>query len=388
MKANPIRITAPVASRTERTHRISADVDGRTVWFESDEAPLAPLPEAFASAFVIPAMRVRRPLAIEGSVDPKYGTHMEALGPRLKRAWRYAIQPHRYTRRSRVPAAVARPAARTGLFFTGGVDSFHALLHSAEQIRVLINVHGFDVALADEARQRAVEDAIRAIGKQRGVEVAFMRTNLREHPLVSETPWERAHGGALAAAAHALNGRIDKICIASSQPQWSRNPWGSHWSIDPLWSSATLAFVHLDAEKDRRGKIHAIAHDPTVQRHLRVCWSQTGEPANCSRCEKCMHTMLVLEECGVLDRHVQFDGTDLLDLVRSLPRSKWRHRILEALSRSPDIDPELRSAVAALYRRSVILKSPAGTVWRALGRLRYSLLSPLRPKRPGRPSSP
>src|SRR5574338_435734 len=49
-------------------------------------------------------------------------------------------------------ASAPAEAAATGVFFTGGVDSFHALLTNLETVKALIFVQGFDIPLTDQAR--------------------------------------------------------------------------------------------------------------------------------------------------------------------------------------------------------------------------------------------
>jgi hypothetical protein len=236
------------------------------------------------------------------------------------------------------------------------------LLVSGERPDLLVNVHGFDVPLADAVRQCAARATIERVAAATGTGSLFLRTNLREHPLVQDTPWDASHGGALAAAGHVLSGALRRIAIGSSQPRWSTNPWGSHWRTDHLWSSSTLEFVHVDPDLDRLEKIRRIAPHPLVHEHLRVCWSQSGPRANCSRCEKCMLTMLGLAEAGVLAECTAFEQVDLLELVRARRRSRWRLPMLHDLARSPRLDPELRRALRAMWWRSVLWRS-TGIRW-------------------------
>jgi hypothetical protein len=315
MPPEPVRIGLPRRAG-HAPSRIEADVDGFTVWIESPDAALEPVPEAWATAFLIPALYLRRPLAVDAPVDAIWAANIDRLIPILRREWRFPRQEVSIPRRVEVsPGASDRTR---GMFFTGGVDSFHALLRTDERPDVLVNVHGFDVPLDDEARQRATEDAVRAVASERGLRTVMLKTNLRDHPLFRNTPWDASHGGALAWVGHVLSGTLQRMGIGSSQPHSATNPWGSHFRTDPLWSGRRMTFVHLDARLDRLDKIRNIAAEPIVQTHLRVCWKQTGTLSNCSRCEKCMLTMLALQEAGQLHRFPQFDGRAIVGLVRLL----------------------------------------------------------------------
>ena len=72
---------------------------------------------------------------------------------------------------------------------------------------------------------------------------------------------------------------------------------------------STVAVEHADATFRRDGKVRAIADHPMVRRHLRVCFSPKTETGNCSRCEKCIRTMIALALCGRLDDCETFDRT-------------------------------------------------------------------------------
>jgi len=377
--AHPIRIEGLHASTPGGRFRVEAVVDGHSVWFESQDAALVPAPEAWASAFLIPSLHLHRPLETDPALDRLWASNVSLLAKRARRAWGYRQVRQDFTE-SAVGAPV--PAGRgSGLLFTGGVDSFHALLCSAERPDVLINVHGFDVALADTAHHEAARRSIDAIAAETGKRTLYVRTNLREHPLILDTPWDAAHGGALAAVGHVLGGRLERVAISSSQPRWSVNPWGSHWSTDPLWSSRTVEFVHLDPDIHRLDKVRRIAPHPLVHRHLRVCWHETGPRLNCSRCEKCMLTMLCLAEAGHLADCTVFEPVDLVAFVRSRRRSRWRLPILHLLARSPRLDPELRRELRAMWWRSVLWRS-TGIRWSV--RIARRMLGLARPRAPGR----
>src|SRR5205814_7154834 len=124
-----------------------------------------------------------------------------------------------------VPEIATRPAdtGRTdadrrgrGLFFSGGVDSFHALLHRDQPIDLLVFVEGLDISLSDVPRTEAALAGVREVSAETGIRLAVVRTNLRDHALIHATSWERANGGALAAIAHVLAGSVHEMIIASS----------------------------------------------------------------------------------------------------------------------------------------------------------------------------
>lgn len=381
MASPPIRIVRPRAAAGGAA-RVEADVDGLPVWFESDDAPLVAAPEAWASAFLIPALHARRPLHVEGTLDPVWAGNTRRLIRQARRDWGYARQPLTFE----TAAPPAPGAARgSGLFFSAGVDSFHALLASGECPDALLYVHGFDVSLSDPERFASARETVAQVAAATGRRAIFLRTNLREHPIVRDTPWDAAHGGALAMAGHVLSGTFARIAIGSSQPRWSPNPWGSHWRTDPLWGTTALTFVHLDPDIDRLEKIRRIAHHPLVHTHLRVCWEQSGRRPNCSRCEKCMLTMLGLAEAGALERCTAFEPVDLLALVRARRRSRWRLPMLHELAGSKRFEPGMRRALRAMWWRSVLWRS-TGIRWSV--QLARRLVRSVRPRpRPEPPAA-
>ncbi len=323
-----IRIGAPVATRLGQGSRVTAEVDGTAVWFECADLALAASPEAFASAFLLPALAHRRRLLSAGPLDPAWRENSERLVVVFHRWWKYPRWAPRCGAGSASFATappVATPRERAA-FFSGGVDSFHTLLHLGEPI-----------------------DRLAAAA---GTSLAVLRTNLREHPLVRATSWERANGGALAAVGHLLSETVEEIVVPSSIAIGWGMHWGSHWETDPLYSSSRLRVRQFGERLRRIEKVKEIATHPWPQRHLRVCWENRSATGNCSRCGKCVITRLMLASAGQLDAFPVFAGTGTLAADVDALAHDSHHVSMRDLLTLGDLPPELRRATAALQRRS------------------------------------
>ena len=189
---------------------------------------------------------------------------------------------------------------------------------------MLIFVHGYDIALSDFARFRAFSSSLHQIAAQSNTQAVTVTTNLREHPLMGDAPWHKTHGGALAAIAHLLQDHISQMVVASSVPRSYQIPWGSHWELDPLWSSAMVKIIHDGDKFSREEKAWAIAGEPLLAEHLRVCWENRSATGNCSICDKCVNTMLLLRQAGQLDSYRVFKPPEsFAPLIHALPRTAF-----------------------------------------------------------------
>lgn len=366
-RAEALRVQNIRAERAGGTHRARADVCGETLWFESADAPLAAAPEVFGCALLPAALHRGRALELEGEVSPEWLAGAGRLAEVFREWWGYP----RLAPRARTRAGAGRGrAAAAALCFSGGVDSFYSLLRSGREVDVLLTVQGYDMKLGDGARAAALETSLRAVAAETGARPVFVRTNLRELRAFARAPWERAHGGALAAAGHLLAGEAGRLLISSSRPYFKHEPWGSHWLTDALWSSDGLEVVHVGAELQRSAKLREIAREPLVRRHLRVCWENLSPEGNCSRCEKCLRTRLMLADCGELENFRVFEGVETLARrLDSLPFIRRRGRAFENLLERGRLEPEVAAAVRGLLERTrASRRSPSRIAGRALRR--------------------
>ena len=345
--------------------RVTADVDGAPLWFETSDLELTSAPEALASALLIPALHHRRRLRLSDPLDEVWRGNSLRLLAILRRWWGYPSWAPESPAAAGIASAAAAGApgagpdagasdqAPTALFFSGGVDSFHRLLRGSTSVDWLVTLEGFDFPLDDRVRAEAVERSVRTIAAATGKRLALVRTNARAHPLIGDTPWERAHGGVLGGAAHLLGPAATRVLISSSTPGDWDIPYGSHWSLDPLWSSSRTTILYQGSEGRRIDRLRAIAADPLVRGHLRVCWQNRAPVGNCSRCAKCLLAMLILEECGELAHSRVFEGRDeLASRIDALSKTPDRYHSFEELGRSPNLNPALAASVKALVRRS------------------------------------
>lgn len=248
---------------------------------------------------------------------------------------------------------VRRPDARrlgSALCFTGGVDSFHALL-STSPPEALVFAQGFDVKLDDERRLGAVEASTREVAAAVGIEAIVVRSNLREHATFTTAGWEVTHGAALAGLGHLLSNEYGAVIVSSTHARDDLRPWGSDWRLDPLWSSADLAVEHRGAEVAREAKVRRLAQHPLVRAHLRVCWEHRDERLNCSRCDKCLAAMVTLHSLGQLEHFATFDGPD--ELVERLDQlRKTRYLAMYPRMLAQGIPAPVADAVRRLVARS------------------------------------
>lgn len=353
-------------------HRVSAEIAGRELWFESPDAELLPAPEAFASVVLIPALQHGATIEVDAVLDPVWLATAARLPAIYADWWGY---PARWPVAARGAAApVERRASGAAVCFTGGVDSFHSVLTGGHRFDRLLFVHGYDIALADRARMDAFDGTLREVAEHAGATPLRLRTNLREHPIASSVNWERTHGAALAAAGLVAAPAIGSLTIPSSYRRALLRPWGSHPLTDPLWSTSRVAIVHDDYELGREPKLAAIVHDPLVAKHLRVCWENRTPAANCSACLKCVRTMVAISAHRPLGEFRLFDATvpvatrlDALPAISGHLVAPWR-TLLEL-----DLAPDARAALERLLARS---EEPAEPV-RRLGRLARRIVARL-----------
>ena len=306
------------ASLEGRKYRVCADVDGVPLWFESGDAPLQPQPEAFGCAALPAATEHGADLVLDAPLDIIWSANVQAIQETWRRWWR--TRPAKICARTEQKRPFTK-AKGLALCFSGGVDSFYSLLRSGLAFDHLVFAHGYDVALADSRQADAAERSLREVAAAVGARAVVIRTNLREHPTFATTNWERTHGGALAALGHLLGQEIGSLAISASYPYYHEARWGSHWRIDPLWSSAQMEIIHCGAWIWRKEKLELIAGEDLVRRHLRVCWENRNTRTNCGHCEKCVRTMLILALVHQLEQFPVFDaGPRLAARIEALPR--------------------------------------------------------------------
>ncbi|HVR30642.1 MAG TPA: hypothetical protein VMS86_14045 [Thermoanaerobaculia bacterium] len=360
---------------------MTAVVSGHPLWFETDDAQLVPSPEAFAGPLLIPALELGVGVRVDTPLDAQWLANTADLLPILARWWGYG---HHHPMTAESVCTEGRTVRGTGLCFTAGVDSFYSLLHGQHAADVLVFVHGYDIALDDHRRMDEFARSLRQVAAEYGKRAVILRSNLRRHPLCAAVSWQRTHGAALAAAGHLLTGILDTLVIPASYKYADEIPWGSNWRTDPLWSSARLRVLHDDAALARRDKIPLIAGEPILWQHLRVCWENRSPTGNCSRCEKCLRTMVSLAICGRLANYAVFDRNvslpRALDSLTAVPEGLLV--VWEELA-GRDLEPELKAAVVRLVQRSRERRRRSRlTVYlhRVLERvLRHRLLDRMRP---------
>jgi hypothetical protein len=281
-------------------------IDGRPVTFTASSGPIGASADAAAALALLPAMKQRSPLEVGGVMSARLRQSLDAIQG-IVAAWfgHSRVDIHAQTAERSTGAGVAS-------FFSGGVDSFFTA-RRRDDIDTLIFVRGFDLQADQPALLERAGAAARDVARRLGKRLVEVTTDVRSYaPIGSD--WGTCHGVAMAAVAHLLG--FARVYIPATYTYADLFPWGSHPLLDPLWRTEGTEIVHDSADVGRFDKLAALAHDQVAQDHLRVCWENRDGAYNCSRCEKCTRTMILLRAHGVLERFHTFDRPLELRRVR------------------------------------------------------------------------
>jgi hypothetical protein len=266
-----MRITEINLSRAQNRTRTSAmvswedcDQPDKEVFIETGDnqnTGITASPHAFLVGCLIPALYFgEKRIAIEGAICPSL---LEGLAGvmELMRIWSGGkMAPLDIEPEKRVLDADIAPRNRTGMVYSGGIDSIASMRINMlgypkshpGAIRDCFFIHGFDIGgvvnrgmkyhVFDRARQ-----SMEKVTSLAGMNLIPVYTNIR-HLCDDRDLWlNRFFGAVLSAVAHSFSTRVDRFNIASSYDLENLVPCGSHPLLDPLYSSYNLSIIHKDA---------------------------------------------------------------------------------------------------------------------------------------------
>lgn len=285
--------TSPDLAQTGRFETRSGKVV--SVYFRTAH-PIA-VPVRTDHFFVIGALAAflrGEPYLHKGLVDQVLFQNFHAAMHRWRDWWGHrVINISAETTPSRPMAA----AHRTACLFSGGVDSLFTLRQRRADISTLVNLIHCD-AEQDVRAAEALHRDLSVFAEAYGTELIGVETNIMTAFDEVEDAWASvSHGACMAAVGHFLSGEIADLIISASFAEDQLRPWGSHPDTDPLMSSAGMTLRHEGETYTRFEKHCEIARDPLMLRHLSVCehGPQLGDHINCSKCQKCLRSMITLD---------------------------------------------------------------------------------------------
>lgn len=193
--------------------------------------------------------------------------------------------------------------------FTGGVDSFYTLLTNLHKIDTLLYCINYDI---QESKQKLLEQqlkTVRGVAQKLGKKVILCRTNQRNvlewgnigyltdiKKKYNNDLWGYfLHGVCLFSNAYNLSSEYNEIFIPSNDIDYRYRLWGTSFEADHLYGSSFLDICH-DGQEYRCGKVKKLIdlNRRIVFDYLKVCFSNTNQLYNCSKCEKCNRTLIII----------------------------------------------------------------------------------------------
>lgn len=281
--------------------------------YRVSQGPVSETSSPFVAASLLPAMRIGKPLSIEGTVSPRLLASIPAVES-LMTDWFPRVDSIGVDARP----APERKGGGVACFFSGGVDSFYSVLSHLDEITALVFVHGFDIQPHEVELRARVSESLRKAALRLGKPLIEVETNLRAFADRYALWSEEYCGSALASVALLLSPQFGRFYVpASFSPNYTA-PWGSHKDLDPMWSTEATEVIH-DGVASRVDKARLIARSDVALESLRVCWENRAGRYNCGRCEKCIRTMVNLQVVGALDRCTTFSNRLDLTAVARVP---------------------------------------------------------------------
>ena len=199
-----------------------------------------------------------------------------------------------------------------GVFYSGGIDSHFSLLRhldgpdaGQDNVRpfrpVSQAVHLYHSDAPQGAQAFDTLGALEAAAAQWGLGFVPVQSNVMVMDRDFHDRWmDLGFGATLSSLMHLLSGRLASGIIASSHCWGGLRDSSSSPAIDPLWSGRRMEIVHDDARYSRTEKTELVARHPEALRSLNVCDIRIDGQGyvNCSRCPKCLRTMLTLDLFG------------------------------------------------------------------------------------------
>ena len=366
--------------------RIAAEIrferaDRQTVWFdlpERFEPYLNDRGEPWLVLLLPCAVVAGEDLFLDLPVDPVLLYNLQGV-QRVWQSWYDWAKP------IEIEAPVlANPVAgtETGLFFSSGVDSYFSMLSAHQEIdrtpnaplSSLLMIWGFNELSyqPDELFAQACERGTQAAAQFNKQFIPIV-TNLRELTGYGRQHWTKLSGSAaLGSVGHLFSNRFQNILIAASTNYGFLFPNGTHPLVDPQFSSAQTRVIYDCGVSTRVEKTERVSALPEAMAALQVC-HHTGLILNCSRCEKCLRTMVTIDLFDKRHLATSFDWSDYsLELVaklfldgpyiisfaleiRDAAREHGRLDIVHAIDRSLRLSKRLRAIIFVL---SMVCKLP------------------------------
>ncbi|HET8954484.1 MAG TPA: hypothetical protein VFN18_02370 [Solirubrobacterales bacterium] len=377
LQASPGELSFTFDSGGER-HRIS---------FQT-ETPVLPASDGALAATLMPAMSRGCDLSLEVPVSARILRNQREFQA-IQRLWssRWPSDPHPLREiEVSAPTRVAegpRERGRVATFFSGGVDSWAAVIDNPD-VTDLIFVRGLDLvptwpqhqALGDE-----VEARLRKAAAELQLPLHVVTTDVRtfSDPILR---WESFCPSVEAAIALFFEPLFERVLIANDSDYGNQAEVGASWQVDHLWSSEGLAIEDWGGRFGRVERLRRIADHPVVQETLRVCWVNPDGAYNCGRCPKCLATMIGLEAIGAREKIRTFPAEMDLEPLRSHPittplRLALWEDVLAAVEESGRTD--LKEAVAPMVEAGrQAVGGPAAELQTVLASSSWRLTAPLR----------
>lgn len=314
MRYIDIPIPAISIDRKARTTRIdiTLSIDGRNyeIWYKIpyiSKVLEEDITNSVICLLLIPAMQRNLIIRSKSSLSAKLLNNIDTIqdiflswfpDDQLKK-----VKIHVLKNQTQSTIAISQ---KKGTCFTGGVDSFYSLMKNKSTIDTLIYIHGFDIPIDNLELRNEVSQHLKYISKKTKKSLIEIETNLRQFT-DDFAGWAKYyHGAAIASVMLLLSDRFTEIIIPSSNSYADLFPSGSHLILDKHWGTEKISFIHDGAESNRIQKVRFIAKYSVINEHLRVCW-QSNKQYNCSKCEKCIRTMIELDLVGALINSNVFD---------------------------------------------------------------------------------
>ena len=317
---------------TARIEWEDCDDPAQEVFFETHVANLPGEPEvradAFMTAAVMPALVAgERRVFAEAPVCPELMGNLRAA-TQMMASWLRCRRNAAPVISSAGPVCLPIASNRTAAsMLSGGIDSLAVIAGNTQtiprdhplSIKRCIFVNGFDIGGFHEDPSGEVflrmAANLEAILKPLDLRLTTVRTNLIELNKRQKF-WARVqHGAGCSSVGHFLGHSVHTLFIGSTFSADRLEPWGSHVSLDPYFSSGATRIIHKGSELNRFEKTRAVCENAEFRKRIVVCWDSEkafeSGALNCGVCTKCIRTKIAYRALGILDEAAPFADISL-----------------------------------------------------------------------------